>query len=126
MATEQTSAQLPELYHNNSAVQRYNNSELLKLFSIPPNAKVLDLGCGTGLLTVSLSELVGPNGQVVAVDPDAQRTENVRMRAHDLTSSIWLETIKAFQEKTTISLFQVMPFTGLKTREHCLKMYTRN
>ena len=75
MATEQTSAQLPELYHNNSAVQRYNNSELLKLFSIPPNAKVLDLGCGTGLLTVSLSELVGPNGQVVAVDPDAQRIE---------------------------------------------------
>ncbi len=36
---------------------------------------MLDLGCGTGLLTVSLSELVGPNGQVVAVDPDVQRIE---------------------------------------------------
>ena len=70
-----TSTQLPELYHNNSGVQKYNNSELLKLISIPPKAKVLDIGCGTGNLTTALSELVGPNGQVVAVDPDSQRIE---------------------------------------------------
>ena len=34
---------------------------------------MLDLGCGTGHFTRVLSELVGPEGRVVAVDPDAER-----------------------------------------------------
>ena len=34
---------------------------------------ILDLGCGTGNLSAYLAELVGPNGKVVAVDPDKER-----------------------------------------------------
>ena len=34
---------------------------------------ILDLGCGTGELSAYLSELVGPKGKVVAVDPDKER-----------------------------------------------------
>ena len=34
---------------------------------------VLDLGCGTGELSAYLAELVGPEGKVVAVDPDKER-----------------------------------------------------
>ena len=34
---------------------------------------ILDLGCGTGELSAYLAELVGPQGKVVAVDPDKQR-----------------------------------------------------
>lgn len=66
---------LPELYHKNSTGQQYNNRELLKLFTIPAGAKVLDIGCGTGLLATTLAKLVGHNGKVVAVDPDSERIE---------------------------------------------------
>ena len=34
---------------------------------------ILDLGCGTGELSAYLAELVGPEGKVVAVDPDKGR-----------------------------------------------------
>ena len=34
---------------------------------------ILDLGCGTGELSAYLAELVGPEGKVVAVDPDKER-----------------------------------------------------
>ena len=34
---------------------------------------ILDLGCGTGELSAYLAALVGPEGKVVAVDPDKER-----------------------------------------------------
>ena len=34
---------------------------------------ILDLGCGTGELSAYLAELVGPEGKVVAVDPEKER-----------------------------------------------------
>ena len=34
---------------------------------------ILDLGCSTGELSAYLAELVGPEGKVVAVDPDKER-----------------------------------------------------
>ena len=38
-----------------------------------PGDTILDLGCGTGELSAYLAELVGPEGKVVAVDPDKER-----------------------------------------------------
>ena len=35
----------------------------------------MDLGCGTGELSVYLAELVGRQGKVVAVDPDIDRIQ---------------------------------------------------
>jgi len=39
---------------------------------------ILDLGCGTGELSVYLAELVGPEGKVIAVDPDKGRIQLAR------------------------------------------------
>lgn len=36
-----------------------------------PGEKLLDLGCGPGLLAVELAEEVGPEGAVIALDPSA-------------------------------------------------------
>ena len=38
-----------------------------------PGDTILDLGCCTGELSAYLAELVGPEGKVVAVDPDKER-----------------------------------------------------
>lgn len=43
-------------------------SEVLSHFSIAPGMDILDLGTGTGVLLPYLSELVGKNGKIAAVD----------------------------------------------------------
>ena len=62
-----------QLYFENSALQKDHANELLDMLNVPQGGLVLDLGCGTGHLATVLSHLVGPNGRVVAVDPDAER-----------------------------------------------------
>ncbi len=62
-----------QLYLENSLLQKDHAAELMSMLSVPYSGLVLDLGCGTGHLATILSDLVGPEGQVVAVDPDAER-----------------------------------------------------
>ena len=62
-----------QLYLENSLLQKDHAAELMSMLSVPYGGMVLDLGCGTGHLATVLSNLVGPDGQVVAVDPDAER-----------------------------------------------------
>ena len=62
-----------QLYLENSHLQKDHADELMSMLSVPYGGLVLDLGCGTGHLATILSDLVGPEGQVVAVDPDAER-----------------------------------------------------
>ena len=66
-------SQSANLYHKNSSSQAQEGHNLLKKVKVPSGSLVLDLGCGTGYLSTVLSEMVGPEGRVVAVDPDAER-----------------------------------------------------
>ncbi|MCP4049430.1 MAG: methyltransferase domain-containing protein [bacterium] len=49
--------------------------QLLKLLNIKRGDTILDLGSGTGELTVKLSESVGLKGKVIAIEPDITRLE---------------------------------------------------
>ncbi len=45
---------------------------------IGPGMRVLDVGCGTGITTGALAELVGPNGHVTGLDFSAERLTTAR------------------------------------------------
>ena len=64
-----------ETYSQTSSFQREVGRKLISKLTIPKGAKILDLGCGTGETTTDLSELVGPEGKIVALDPDPERIE---------------------------------------------------
>ena len=65
-------------YERKSEGQRGVGIELIDQTSTERGATVFDLGCGTGYLTKVLSERVGSEGKVVAVDPDGERLKIAR------------------------------------------------
>ena len=48
-----------------------------------PDERVLDVGCGTGSLTMALLRRLGPHGSVVAVDLSKRMLEKARDKIHD-------------------------------------------
>ena len=65
-------------YEDGNAYQREAGMRLIKELNISRGSTVLDLGCGTGFLAELLSEQVGPEGKVVAVDLDGWRLKIAR------------------------------------------------
>lgn len=52
------------------------------LCEVAPGESVLDLGCGTGALTMSLARRVGPGGRVSGVDISKERVAGARRKAN--------------------------------------------
>ena len=67
-------------YEGGSLMQRDIGIKIIKDVVIREGSTILDLRCGTGCLTKMLSECVGPQGMVVAVDPDGERLAIARVR----------------------------------------------
>lgn len=57
----------PDRKHDVAALK--HRQRLIRLWNIPPGAKVLEIGPGQGDFTVVLADAVGPTGRVVGVDP---------------------------------------------------------
>ena len=72
------SAEEAASYENTSRPQEEMGMKLINMTSLKKGNTVLDLGCGTGYLTKVLSDKVGPEGKVVAVDPDGERLKIAR------------------------------------------------
>ena len=56
-----------------SRFQRNSGYKFLQQLSPVRGSTALDLGCGSGYLATQLSDCVGPEGKVIAVDPDGER-----------------------------------------------------
>ena len=68
-----TSGLSARCYSETSAFQRDSGYQFLQELFPLRGGRVLDLGCGTGYLASVLSESVGRDGKVIAVDPDEER-----------------------------------------------------
>ena len=63
-----------DMYHHYSDVQFRDGCSIIHEMLKPKRGEsILDLGCGTGRLTMHLASLVGASGRVVGVDPDSCR-----------------------------------------------------
>ena len=86
---------LAEGYQRISGLQRNVGEELIQNYIKSCSGyAILDLGCGTGELSVHLAELVGQHGKVVAVDPDVCRV-HVAQKTHQGVKNL------AFHEGST-------------------------
>jgi ubiquinone/menaquinone biosynthesis C-methylase UbiE len=56
---------------------------ILERAGIRPGMRVLDAGCGPGRLTVPASKMVGPSGQIVAVDIQRRMLQMLRGRVEE-------------------------------------------
>ena len=73
---------LADLYDDHCEPQFGLGMELVKTHRRRQAGQIiLDLGCGTGRLTLELASLVGTGGRVVAIDPNKERV-NVAIERH--------------------------------------------
>lgn len=66
------------LWHTPLEVAR---TQLLALAALAPGERVLDVACGTGLVSFAAAAAVGPEGRVVGVDLSGEMVEAARHRA---------------------------------------------
>lgn len=75
------SDELARDYERISATRQFQSGQRLAAeLGIVPGERVLDLGCGTGLLAEHISDLVGRQGSVVGIDPLPLRIELARSK----------------------------------------------
>jgi len=65
-----------------------------------PGEVILDIGCGNGLLTVELAKAVGPEGQVIGVDPSADMRDAADKRCRDIE---WIDLRSGTSEALPLS-----------------------
>jgi trans-aconitate 2-methyltransferase len=70
----------PDQYHKFQSERSAPFFDLLKLVSIRPNLKAVDLGCGTGELTKHLAEAL-PDGNILGLDYSAEMLEKAKKHA---------------------------------------------
>lgn len=58
----------------------------LELLSLHPGERVLDAGCGTGIVTRMAAEAVGPSGRAIGIDPGPGMLAQAKRRAVDAGS----------------------------------------
>jgi SAM-dependent methyltransferase len=82
-------------YERSSGTQMHQGRRLLQLVRCPPGSRVLDVGCGTGSLTLALADTL-PNCRVDAIDISGKMVLMARTRA-DTNSRIHYQTCDLMQ-----------------------------
>jgi ubiquinone/menaquinone biosynthesis C-methylase UbiE len=73
-------------YEEVSGPQIEAGSRFIDGLNLSLGDKVLDIGCGTGHLTKYIAEIVGPEGQAVGIDPDAERIKIAQEKSKEVSN----------------------------------------
>ncbi|MCX9010521.1 MAG: methyltransferase domain-containing protein [Candidatus Methanoperedens sp.] len=85
MSTVKLDSQLlAERYDQVSEGQFKNGLTLIEKLGVKTGHIVLDVGCGTGRLTLHVARMIGPGGIVVGIDPSVQRVEVAKRKLRDM------------------------------------------
>lgn len=66
-----------------AAARRASTLELFRLAGLRPGMRCVDLGCGSGDVTLDMAALAGPGGQVAGIDTDQAKLELARQTARE-------------------------------------------
>src|SRR5262245_60057767 len=67
-----------------SRIMHDSTTSLFDRAGIAPGMKCLEIGCGSGDMSIELSRRVGPNGHVLGADIDQTKIELARQEAAQL------------------------------------------
>ena len=96
---EHDSSKLAKDYDRLSDTQFESGKGLVECMGLQAGTSVLDVGCGTGRLTAWIAERVGTSGQVVGIDPLAERIALARERVPGARFQIgYAEDLGAFAD----------------------------
>ncbi len=70
---------------------RERKRHVYEQMGVGPGSWVLDVGCGVGVDTIPLAQIVGPTGKVVGIDIDEASIAEARRRAEEAGVSEWTE-----------------------------------
>lgn len=66
-----------------AAARRASTLELFQLAGLRPGMRCVDLGCGSGDVTLEMAALAGPAGWVAGIDADQAKLELARQTARE-------------------------------------------
>ena len=116
-----------KIYNKYSFLQKSYSRMLLNKISFSGNERVLDVGCGDGVITSGLLKFV-PNGKVVGVDPSRQMIELAK-KINQKTSKLSFFCTSAehlkFKEKFDI-IFSFSCFHWIKDKLMALSNISRH
>ena len=74
------------IYDEVSQPQIEEGIKFIRELNLSKGDKVLDMGCGTGHLTKYIADIVGLNGEVVGIDPDAERIKIAKEKYKEVSN----------------------------------------
>jgi ubiquinone/menaquinone biosynthesis C-methylase UbiE len=74
-----------------TAAQGRVRRRFLRFAGIQPGDRVLEVGCGTGVVLRDLARLVGPRGQVTGVDPSRRAIDAARVTCQRRTAPVRMD-----------------------------------
>ncbi|GAB4515648.1 MAG: hypothetical protein Kow0047_27590 [Anaerolineae bacterium] len=105
---------------------RERKQRVYRQMEIGPGSWVLDVGCGVGVDTIPLAQIVGPTGKVVGIDIDEASIAEARRRAEEAGVSAWTEHRVAdaadmpFEDNTFDACHSERVFMHLPNRDEVL------